>query len=407
MKLLSYISILILSLSSCQAPGIDEPKSIQFNFCEVLLDNPFPSVGDGINIKVTCGPEINDTVHLMWSGTFGDRIYPVYLINGSGDLQIKGQDLIHSGVVTYQLNYMGQSCCSGSLVIKAGKPMGILETYVGPKTIIAGGQEEGMMVAIPLDTFGNVADTYELDFGLSTADENINEIIQLKHLTASKRYLSGDKTGKWYLGASVDQSNSLEEHIYIKPSAPMDFKIKIVLSTPYADGRTVSVVSTTVIEDSSNNIITDGTIVNFFLMSNDKMVALYQAPTIGGIARLFFEHPDRPMELEIQGQIANIARSNLVKVIFEPFIQGITAKYIEDIKAIHVGPLKGSLNQFLPDGYRVAFHIQGDQYDVWKYGMLENGSYHLSLSDILYSPGAYRINIYVGDHFQLLNIQWK
>jgi hypothetical protein len=407
MKSIHYIFPVLITLLACDSSDIERSQPQLLDDCKVEIQDTVINAGETMTLVINCSSETRDTLYLILSNTLGELIYPVGIENGIGSVTINDAILKQSGVISYELVHNKSTYDSGSFMVNPLDPMGLLETYAGPKTIISGGVEEAMMIAVPVDTFGNVVEETVIQFGLVTPLMRSTSKNPIYKLTAYQRYKSNKTTGKWYIGAETGQSNSLEEHIYVTPASPQDFKIEVIQNTPFADGRTISMISTSSLKDEYDNTVSDGTVVHFYMMEEGKIISAYQAQTIGGKARLYFEHPDRAMNVSVQSNVTDIASSNILSLSFESILKDFKATYNKDSKLVRVGPLRGVLGQYLPDGFRVDFHVAGSEYDKWIYKQSENGFCELILTDQIFIPGNYKIDIYVGGISNELMIEWE
>jgi len=400
------IWFLVILFVACGGPSPKEKPAI-IPDGRIEGSEPGLQVGEPLELTISVDPPGVDTCYLVWSGNMGERLYPVFSRESVSKISIVEADLRRSGKVRLELFCGGQLCDSTTFALLPGPAVGLMETYAGPKSIIAGGLEQAMIAAIPVDSFGNGAFDREVNFGIRFPKRGLTISVPVEYHTAWTDFSSMRRTGKLFLGAQTGASNALEEHVYVTPSWPERFTIRAEQQTPYADGRSVSMIKTSSIRDAWNNTVADGTLIQFYFQENGFTTALYQAPTLGGIARLYFEHPAYPARWTVQAGIAGQAKSRPIRIRFERNLADLEASYLPEERILQVGPLRGALGQYLPDGYRVALKLSGDGADRWEYELLENGYCAFYLEELLFDPGTYLATLYAGDRTQTIELAWQ
>jgi len=234
----------------------------------------------------------------------------------------------------------------------------IIENYLGPRTILAGGKEFSMMVTVPTDSLDN------------PKKENTNVI--LKHLflqnvtnlnLKTKDFItwydiySPSKAGKMLVSSECDQVATKEIETEIYPNIATNFTINYTRNHEYADGNQITHFSTSVIKDPFGNVVSDGTLVSFLIRTKNNLVLKTFGTTINGIASSQILHPDHQETYSVKGFITGIAESNSLTINYKPIISTFNYSFSNKNRTLTVGPIKSFMNQLIPDGIKVVVTV--------------------------------------------------
>lgn len=268
-----------------------------------------------------------------------------------------------SGVVKWQLFFEDKEILNDYIKISPNsKNKSLLETYLGPESIIAGGKEYTMAISIPTDIYDNLLlDSTQVKTQIVFQETNSNNISFTKNGITWVPIYSTEKTGKLFIGTNTQQSISKEMVVSVTPANPVSFRISEARAHPFADGNEVTYFTTSVIKDSFGNIVADGTLVNFEILSPKGHVLKTSGTTINGIALGKMLHPTRETSYTIKAFVDRIAESPSITVFYKSAIKEIPVKYVKEKKTVFIGPIKTFLNQIVPEGTQVKISLIPDQ----------------------------------------------
>jgi S-adenosylmethionine synthetase len=251
-------------------------------------------------------------------------------------------------------------------------------------------------VVIPTDNLDNpLPQNTKVTIQQQFLSEEKKEEIVTNNLIAHKNFYSPLKSGRILLSSTSSKLNSKEYTVNIMPSIGNDFKIFTNRNHNYADGNQITTFSTSVIKDSHNNIISDGSFVEFFIKTKKENILKTSGKTINGVAFAKILHPEFEDEWSVKAYIHGISESNEIKLTFKQVIKDFKVLFSKNNRQIKVGPLQSFMNQMIPDGLKVTLSI-------FKNGKLENsiekksidGFVNFKLDPNIYPKQTYTIKIY-------------
>ena len=285
-----------------------------------------------------------------------------------------------------------------------------LESYLGPQTVLAGGKHHVMMVNIPMDSLNNPLP----DNTLVVLKDQYNSQVEItnlytKNLITWKRIYSKKKIGKKLLSSHCNKTASKEFELDILPNGVSDFNINIHQNHNYADGNQITTITTDLMRDPYGNIVIDGTMVNFYMDTQNGIKLRTHAATINGQATAQFIHPDRPMTYNLYATVEGMALSNSTTLKFKQAIKEFPYYFSEDNRVLFVGPIKGFMNQIVPDGIRVRLRIKyNDNIEETLRGYTKKGNVFFELKKELYTRKRYSFELYcLGVTYHIKEINYE
>jgi len=252
-----------------------------------------------------------------------------------------------------------------------------LETYVGPRSLKAGGVEPSMLVAIPCDKFGNLLPEGSPLAVSKFVDGATNiDSLRLKNGIAVLKIPSMNKAGRIFLSTTAGTSISKERIVDVGPSEPVDFTISLRRQHMYADGNETMDCITSQIKDSFGNIVADGTLVSFQIIDASNSVSMVTATTVNGVATAQLLHPTHRTNWMVKANVSNFATSNAIETNFESATLDFEARLIDNNTVVEVGPIKSFLGQLIPDGTQIVIRINKQSKTI----LTENGMARLKLA---------------------------
>lgn len=234
----------------------------------------------------------------------------------------------------------------------------LIENYFGPRSIQAGEKDYSMLVSIPTDKYDNpLGDGVLVEISEYFHGDLQWDGVEVKNMFAWKNIYTRKKTGNIIIGNSCKSIRSKEMVSQIYPSVPTNFRLSMEREHSYADGNQVAKIKTSIIRDEFENIVSDGTSVEFLIKDPDGSTQKTYATTIDGVATAQLLHPEEAQKWNISANITGMAKSDEITISFQPVLEDFEVSSDWDKKKISVGPLTSFLGQFVPDGTQVVLKI--------------------------------------------------
>lgn len=233
-----------------------------------------------------------------------------------------------------------------------------IENYLGPRSILAGGAEFTMMVCVPTDAFDNpvVENTPAL-----IKSQFLNNIVttpeKTKDFIAWKNIYSSKPSGKILVSTESKNTATKEIETEVYPNIATNFTINFKRNHDFADGNQITTLSTSIIKDQFDNIVSDGTMVSFVITTKNNTILKTFGTTINGIATGQILHPDHQDVYTVKGYVTGIAESNTIALAYKPIISTFNYAFSDRNRTLIVGPLKSFMNQLVSDGIKVVVKV--------------------------------------------------
>ncbi|UOB19062.1 hypothetical protein [Abyssalbus ytuae] len=303
-----------------------------------------------------------------------------------------------TGTVSWKLINKGKTIKENIFRIEPNPNHTVIESYFGPRSILAGGNDFSMLVVIPSDHNDNpVKDSTEVTIHSQFSTEIKTDSVTTNNLIAWKNIFSYDKSGRILVSSVCNGTTSKELTTEVYPHTPENFTVSVVRSHSYADGNQLAEFSTSVIKDRYGNIVNDGTHVEFYVKDSFGNILKTYGNTIDGIAKAKMLHPDHKEKWTVKAYIGGMANSNEITLDFLPVFSSFKAEFKNNNHTVIVGPLTSFMNQLLPDGFLVTIHIYLHNVLIeTKTGLSENGFVTFNISEDLYEENFYDLTLKSG-----------
>ncbi len=264
-----------------------------------------------------------------------------------------------SGAVSWYLLNGNQTVDSGVFqIISNVHTKTVIENYLGPRRILAGGKEFTMMVTVPTDAFDNPKEDHTpVRLHYQFLQEIRNRTLETKDFVAWYDIYSPTQSGKLLVATECTATVSKEIETEVYPNIGTDFTIAYARNHEFADGNQITRFSTSLIRDTFGNTVSDGTLVTFIIKTRRDMVLKTFGTTINGIATAQILHPDHPDRYRVKGYITGIAESNTLDIGYKPVAPSFHYSFSNHNRTITVGPIKSYMNQLVPDGIKVTLQV--------------------------------------------------
>ncbi|MFD2528421.1 hypothetical protein [Polaribacter marinaquae] len=251
---------------------------------------------------------------------------------------------------------------SGSLFVNSLQQPKTIETYLGPPSIDAGAIDYTMLVVIPTDSLDNpIKDNSKVDVKNQFLKSERSTPIFTDKLIGYKNIYSPLKSGRMIISSESYGLNSKEFDVNIMPAIATNFKIYAKRNHEYADGNQITTFYTSVIKDRLNNVIIDGSFIEFYITNKKGNILKTTGTTINGVAHAKIIHPDFEENWSVKAYSIGISESNVINLKFKKVIDNYTVDFNNNNRTIKIGPLESFMGQIIPDGLIVKLFIYKDK----------------------------------------------
>jgi hypothetical protein len=392
---------LFLLLRARQKPAETPPPPA---FTTLALSSPVRiTAGAPLTVTVTATPRLPGApIYVTAHGTFGVVGY-----RSPGDAGtatwVLGADFTRSaGLVTFRAT-AGTLHAASESRITAGEPADPLLPLVGPRNIAADGEAEAMAVVLPADQYGNPAEAgapvtfrVRMPSSANAAENPVDTYAALSDgIVAYSRIRSRLRAGTLAVSATAGNAYSPERSLEAVPGLPARLEVIAHTAEGVADGRTLFDVQTNQLLDANGNIILDGTLVQFIVLSKDGAKRVLAAQTIAGRASLAIQAPLDPMTMTVAAVLAGVQSPAVTIEFLRPNRTQqlpVTINATDGIFEIRVGPVLGDVQQYIPDGTPALLRVRAlGQAEVRRTGETRFGYATFTFVEEELAPATYAV----------------
>ena len=395
-KLVSNITfwaliVMTAIIYSCSEKQKIEKTAIAADAFKIVT--PIDQVVTKNGIKIKFQSYNNDDFELLEfvvSGTYGTTVIKPQLDQDQLAIHIPEVISQHSGIIEWKLIAGETTLERGSFKLLPNiKQLKTVENYVGPRSIIANERDYTMLVSIPVDSLDNMLpDQTFVQMSKQFKGDITSTEKEIKSGFAWQRIPAPLTTGRLITGSTLQQISSKELIVDIFPDIAVPFKITKSSNHNYADGNEIIILQTDQIKDSHGNIMTDGTLVTFFIKDDHDNSWQTTASTVNGYAFAKALHPQAPSTWTVKGVINGMVESPELNITFKSIIDKIPFSFSEN-KTVTIGPLTSYLGQLVPDGIPVQLKIDGSEIIL----KTHNGIATYTFDTKIIEPNTYDIQI--------------
>ncbi|WP_298363687.1 hypothetical protein [uncultured Lutibacter sp.] len=356
MRKTSYISFFIIIAIVISAFSIKmvTPKNDSF-----ILNTTSKTFIAGTEIILTFSTKNKTTPFLFIKNSYGSNLLKPEQIDTKLAYRIPSVFTKKAGVLNWTLINEGENLLKNKIeILPNTTSKTLLESYLGPRSVLAGNKDYSMLVVIPTDMFDNPLPE---NTSVKINEQFLNNINskeeKTKNLIVWNNIMAKEKAGSILVSSSSNTTNSNELTTVIYPSNATNFTINFKRNHHFADGNQITYLSTSKIEDEFKNIISDGTIVEFNITTSKNTILKTRATTINGIAKAKILHPDEKDTWKVKAFVNGLAESNVISINYEPIITNFDVNFSKNNREITVGPIQSFMNQLIPDGALVKLKI--------------------------------------------------
>ena len=233
-----------------------------------------------------------------------------------------------------------------------------LDAFVGPPSLIVDQEDPAMIVAIPTDTYGNLMPNRT---ALNITTQRVDKTQSTQKATKmglAYMYLEPEvNVGKIKIAVTAQEAQSKSLEVLLTPGTPGNFEIAATTIHNYADGSENLKLTTTIIKDAFNNVVANGTAVQFNIQGDHGFVLTANGFTVNGVAQTQIAHPSQADSWLITANIGQQGNTiNPIKLDFKPAITAIQSQWNSAKSELTIGPLTGHLGQLIANGTQVELY---------------------------------------------------
>lgn len=325
------------------------------NSVELLSTKKVFNVDDPIELKFSV--KKTETLQLYCANSYGATVLKAKVINQKATFKIPNFLSKKRGILSWKI-INTKEIISGNISILSLQQPKTIETYLGPPSIDAGELDYTMLVVIPTDSLDNpILDNSKVDVKYQFLNSEKTEAIETDKLIGYKNIYAPKKSGRMIISSESYGINSKEFDVNIMPAIATNFKLFVSRNHDYADGNQISTFFTSTIKDKNNNIISDGSYIEFYIINKKGDILKTAGTTINGVAHAKIVHPDFEDHWQIKAYFIGISESDVLEISYKKVIEDYTVVFKNKNRSIKVGPLKSFMNQIIPDGLSVKVSI--------------------------------------------------
>jgi hypothetical protein len=331
-------------------------------------------------------------IQLYCTNSYGSTVISPKILKAKTTFEIPSFFSKKRGLLTWKIINSSDKV-SGEITIHAQQQPKTMETYLGPPSIDAGGTDYTMLVVIPTDSLDNpIKDNSKVLVKHQFLKSEKKENIYTDKLIAHKNLYSPLKSGRMIISSESFSLNSKEFDVNVMPAVATNFKLFFSRNHGYADGNQITTFYTSIIKDKNNNIVSDGSYIEFYITTKKGNILKTAGITINGIAHAKIVHPDFEEKWKVKAFFIGISESDVIEVDYKKVINDYNVAFSENNRTIKVGPLKSFMNQLIPDGLSVKISIyQNNKFinDIFKES--RNGFAEFKLDANIFENNTYTL----------------
>jgi hypothetical protein len=301
-------------------------------------------------------------VSLILLGSTGSVSKQALPVNGRAQFSLTSEATRLAGTVNLFAR-TGDRVGSSVLLVKPGPTGNIVDTIVGPRSIVTGAKDLTMAVAFPMDALGNVAENgTPVDFTFDHPDgTETRQTAKVEGLVAWQEFTARLRAGNAQASARSMEQSGRAITVRETPSTPIAFSLTGPKILPVADGFTLVQVATTPIRDQNGNLFDDGTAV-VFTWDGSNGRSRQTARTLDGVAELMFQAPPSPGTVTFSAWALGTPSLPLT-LKFKPATATIAIRLerSNDVLTARIGPVLGDHGAYLRDGTLADVTVVGSE----------------------------------------------
>lgn len=332
---------------------------------ELRVDAPTTLVaGDVLQVDIR-SPDApaGAEVEVVLIGAVETHVIRDQLNNGAVTVRF-GSDLTdHSGLVSIRAA-VGRTRAGADVMITPRAAVSPVVPLVGPRTIIADETDRTMVVALPMDRFGNPVASgtpVDISFGRTTGEPLLRQEVSVAAGIAATQVRSGPKSGRVAVQTLVGDADGPLNFFDEVASTPVAVSLVAAGAPALADGFSLFEVETNELRDGNGNLLPDG-VVATFRVTGASGISQTTATVQNGVARTTLEAPDRPGPVDVRVRVSGVDSESLT-IDFAPAVIEIpiSATIEPGVQArveVAIGPVNLASGGYVPDGTPLLLELR-------------------------------------------------
>lgn len=371
-------------VAGCSASGpgaavpTDEPLAIAAP-TRVIAGEPFEiivsSVADG------------DAVEIVLDGSYGPRRVEAVGQDGLAAVTVPPNPTAEAGIVLVSARTADRVAIT-TMEVLPGQARDPVESFLGPRTVVADGDDASMIVAVPTDRFGNpVSQGTTVDYLITRPSQTTDRrVAPVDGLLSYVWIESGTVAGRTRVSVTVDGASGQERTLLEVAGRPESLELELADPVPSADGATLVELRTGVIRDRFGNVLPDGTSAVLEATGSTR-TRRSTSETIDGVVRFVVEVPRRPGPATFTA-FASGAASAPITIDFPAAVEEVPVRVtsVADGRQVLIGPVLTVGGSYVPDGTLASVSADGGIVEI----ALENG-----VGSVFVAEGTSRIEVTV------------
>lgn len=406
--LLSYVfvaALLSIIVVYVAFPEEEAPVVIRPHVETVAIDVDEDMVaGQVMPFTIQISPSLDAIpIDIMAIGTFGTSLQRLESRRGMAEGELPADFTRFAGAVTLRVQ-VDDVAAEHDVQIAPAEAIDPVIPLVGPRSIVADGQDWTMLVATPRDRYTNpVAEGTEVEIAVQHPGASQPRVLKpiVRHLLAWQRITSRTTAGKMFIGTRSGDAFSPERMVLEVPGLPVPFALTTDFPQYEADGRRLVRIDSEEIKDKYGNVLLDGTALLLLVEIDGKLVRSIPTNIVDGRIYATLKAPKHEESMIVKGWIAGV-ESEPLQVDFEQglAVRPINVQVIQSKDSIEIiaGPILGPLNQYIPDGSEVRFVLTDEMGHTQSFIQVSDFGYsRLVIRNWALESDKYAVHVSVGD----------
>jgi len=348
----------------------------------------------GEEIRVFIEKEVEENTYLKITHAAGSALLRPAKNSPGSYFEIPEPIRNKSGVLDLELIGWEQSW-KKQVAILPDTSLASIEAYCGPKHLVVDRSDFTMITAMVLDEYDN-------PFPKETQVEMkafINEELRVvssatSELSAYQLFYAPGVTGNGAISSVFKEASSKEFRLTFYANDPEHFQLLASRQHGYADGGQLVKIYTSEIRDRNENIVENGTMVQFEITDSQGQLSFIFAETIEGVAIFEIPAPLSQTNWLINALIPNYAKSDTLNLAFKKAFDDLPVAHAED--SLVVGPIKSYMGQFAKYGLPVEVDLKNNERKLNFSLPIKNGFVVLRYQQDLIPTGEYEVTCRLG-----------
>ncbi len=356
MKFWQYIGLVCLGAISCSKP-VDANLGKTVEVIQITTTQKEFIAGEAITLQFD-GEKENQL--LLIQNGWGTIAIPADSTQTSLTFSLPATVAQKSGWVQWKLISNETITATGDFFIRPSTTLAVsMETYLGPTSIFADKKDQAMIVSLPQDKFGNpMPDSTQITLTEKFKSDQKSNTTLVQDMISFAYVGNKSTVGELFIGSRLENQITKEFTVSVLPTKAANFAINFERQHNYADGNQIVSFTTSTIRDQNNNIIADGTLVNFVVEDASGNSLQTYGTTLNGVATGKMLHPEVATEWKVKAHINGLSQSNSLKLNFDAAVMDYVVDSSKDGRNISVGPILSYMGQWVPDGMGIQLEMQ-------------------------------------------------